>query len=462
MTAADARGFTARLGEWRGERHGLAGALAEAIREAVLDGRVPVGSPLPAERALAEALGVSRGTVVAGLARLREDGWVRTRHGGGSVVRLPARLTEGTTPWSRDHGIGVDLTDAVTAAPHDAYREALARAAERLPPLLVGSGLPTPGLPVLRELLAERYTRQGLATRPEQILITSGARAALTLLMDRFHDRRRAVAVENPTFHGALALLRARRARHLTVPVTAQGWDLDRLAEVMASGQAAMAYLVPDFHNPTGALMSREDRGRVLDLARRHEVTVVADETMRDLDLRPDAERRACPPLGGAGIVVVGSVGKMFWSGLRVGWIRAATAGQVRELQLNPLQTQLSPPPLEQLVAHELLQDAERVLAGRRALLRAQRDHLSALLTGSDEWTHTVPAGGLTLWLRLRRPSAEPLVRQAARLGLTLAPGPNFSADRTHARYLRLPFTPSADVLDRAVALLREAAAACP
>ncbi|WP_283139492.1 PLP-dependent aminotransferase family protein [Rhizohabitans arisaemae] len=455
---ADLRAFVASLGDWRNADRGLARSLAAAIRDAVVDGRLPVGTTLPAERTLAAALELSRGTVVAGLALLREDGWLRTRHGGGSVVLLPEHIVERTTPLSLDRwgdGRFLDMTVSVSSAPHHAYRRALERAAERLPPLLVDSGLPTSGLPVLRELLAERYTARGLPTRPEQILITSGARSALALVLERFHDRRRSVVVENPTFHGALALVRRRRARLVGVPVTGDGWDVDRLTAAMRAPDTGLAYLTPDFHNPTGALMGERDRARLLSLTRAGAVMLVTDETMRDLDLRPSPT----PPshLGGPGTLIIGSTAKVLWSGLRVGWIRAGSAGWVRELLLNPLQAQFSPPPLEQLIAHELLLDLERILDERRARLRAQRDRLADLLAGTDAWTYTVPPGGLTLWLRLRHVFAENLARRAGTHGLTLATGPYFSADRGLSRHLRLPFTASPELLDKAVAVLRTA-----
>ncbi|WP_433323318.1 PLP-dependent aminotransferase family protein [Spirillospora sp. CA-294931] len=439
--------FAARLGAWRGGEPPLGRALAGAVRDAVVDGRISVGAVLPSERALAGALGVSRGTVVAALALLRAEGWIHTRHGSGSVVRLPPHLTERTTPWSLDHGgAGLDLTRAVTAAPHEPYLRALRRAVERCATLLVDSGEADAGLPALRETIAARYTAGGLPTRPEQILVTSGARGALILLLDQLHDRRRPVVVENPTFPGALDLLRRRRARLATVPVTARGWDADRLAEVTGAG---LAYLMPDFHNPTGALMPAAVRARAARLAE----TVIVDETMRDLDLR--TPQRPIPYLPGSRVVSVGSASKLLWGGLRVGWIRAGAA-LVAELLRNPLQPQLSPPPLEQLVTADLLGDVEAVTAGRRAQLRAQRDHLAALLSGSDAWSFTVPPGGLAIWLRLHHATSADLVTRARARGLALTPGPVFSADRTLTRYLRVPFTATPDLLTRAVGLLRD------
>ncbi|WP_051865747.1 PLP-dependent aminotransferase family protein [Streptomyces griseus] len=449
-------GFAAALGAWRDRKGPLAHALSAAVRDAVVDGRLPAGTRLPSERELARTLRLSRGTVVTALTRLRDDGWLHTRHGSGSVVRLPARLTERTTPWSLDRGgadgADLDLTLAVTAAPHEAYLAALDRAAGRSAALLVDSGVATAGLPRLRELLAERYTRSGLSTRPEQILVTSGAQAALTLLVDHLHtDRRRPVAVESPTYPGALAVLRGRRTRLLPVPVSAaDGWDTAYLTAAVRRRNPQLAYLIPDFHNPTGAHMSAATRAEIARLP----LPVIADETMRDLDLRtpPGTE----PHLAGPAVIQVGSASKILWSGLRVGWIRTR-ADLVRELRHNPLQAQLSPPPLEQLIAAELLGGGlDAVLADRRERLRAQRDHLAGLLDGTG-WTYTVPGGGLALWLRLgATATATELADRAAGRGLALTPGPLFAADRaTLTHHLRLPFTATPDVLTRAVALLR-------
>ncbi|MFJ9820199.1 PLP-dependent aminotransferase family protein [Streptomyces sp. NPDC101151] len=454
-------GFGAALGAWRTRPGPLARSLATAVREAVLDGRLPAGTRLPSERELARTLHLSRGTVVTALSLLREDGWLATRHGSGSVVRLPARLTERTTPWSQDHGgapdADLDLTLAVTAAPHEAYRAALARAADRSAALLVDSGVTGAGLPRLRELLADRYTRAGLATRPDQILVTAGAQAALTLLLDHLHtDRRSPVAVENPTYPGALAVLRARRARLLPVPVTAaDGWDTDRLTDAVRRHSPRLAYVIPDFHNPAGAHMDRPTRRTIASLADRYGLTVLADETMRDLDLRtpPGTE----PHLTGARVIQIGSASKTLWSGLRVGWIRAS-ADLVRQLRLRPLQAQLSAPPLEQLIAAELLDGPlPNLLADRRDRLRAQRDHLAGLLAPTG-WTYTVPDGGLTMWLRLGEGNGSAdLAARAAAHGLAVTPGPHFAADRTTlTRHLRMPFTATEETLTRAVRLLRE------
>lgn len=440
------------LGPWRNPRAPLSAELARAVREAVLDGRIRAGSELPAERRLAAALGVSRGTVTAALGRLRDAGWVSTRHGSASTVQLPAATAERIAPLSAtgEAGPSVDLRRAVPAAPQELYLEATRRAIERAGPLLAEHGEPGPGIAELCAAIAARYSREGTATRPEQILVISGARAALTLLAAHF--RPRTAVVEIPTFFDALRVLRASGARLVGCGVTTDGWDLDQLQDAFAAARGHLAYLVPDFHNPTGALMPPHARRTVTQLAAKYQVTLVVDETMRDLDLRDQLD--PAPRMRGA--LLIGSTSKSIWGGLRIGWIRAP-ASLIRELQDHPLAGPLSSPPMQQLVAAELLADLEPVLRRRRQELRQQRDHLSNLLAGDERWHFTLPSGGLALWLRLTTVLADTVVERAGRNGMALAAGPRFAADATLSHHLRVPYTPPNHVLDHIAAVLDDA-----
>lgn len=444
------------LGTWRRADVALARGLADAVGDAVLDGRLRVGARLPAERRTAAVLGVSRGTVAAALAILRDEGWVETHHGSASTVRLPPEAAARVAPRSASGEDGtVDLRRAVPAAPHTAYQEALRRAAEQSGRILAESGETGPGLPELRSLIADRYTREGLATRPEQVLITSGARSALALLSA--HLRPRAATVEIPTYSSALAGFRAAGIRLVGCRATADGWDLDQLHDAFHATAGGLAYLVPDFQNPTGALMTIAVRRTVARLAERYGVTVVADETMRDLDLRETPSPLPRIPRS----VLVGSAAKTIWAGLRVGWIRATTA-LIGELARHPLCEPLSAAPTQQLVAAELLRDPAPVLHHRRAALRRQRDHLSELLGGDDRWRFTVPPGGLALWLRLATVRADVVAARARTSGLELSAGPSFAADGTLPYHLRLPFTPPIATLDRVAAVLDHACRVAP
>jgi DNA-binding transcriptional MocR family regulator len=436
---------------WRDLAPSAGEALAMAVRDAVLDGTIRVADKLPAERRLASQLGVSRGTVVAAFARLRAEGWLSTRHGSGSTVQIPAslRLRYEPLPASNADGL-IDLRRAMPAAPVDAYTAAARRALGRSPRLLLGDGEPGPGLPQLRDQVAARLTGQGLPTGPDQVLITAGARAAMTLLTA--YLRPNTAVVESPAFYGILAILRRPGRRIVPVAVTHDGWDAGQLAAAFGRASGGMAVLVPDFHNPTGALMDAPARAHVAALAARAGVTVVVNEVMRDLDLRePPAP---LPRIRGA--IVVGSLSKTVWAGLRIGWIRAP-ARLVRELLLHPFCQVCTPPPIEQLTACELLPGLDGLLRQRLRDLRSQRDHLAAALGHDRAWTFALPPGGLWLWLRLASMSGDALAARAAAAGLAVLPGSRFSADGTLASYLRVPFTAPPATLDRAATLLRAA-----
>ena len=439
--------------DWRTLAPSLSEALAAGIRDAVLDGQIRSTDRLPAERQLATELGVSRGTVAVAFARLRAEGWLSTRHGSGSTVRIRAALRLRYAPLSVDHADPImDLRHAQPAAPHDAYTAAIRDAAARSPRLLLEAGQPGPGLPVLRELIASRFTGQGLPTQPRQILVTAGARAAMTLLAAHF--RPRAAVVESPTYYGILAILRQPGRQLTPVTVTQHGWDADHLQAAFSRASGGVALLVPDFHNPTGALMGAETRKQVAALAASTGVTVIANEVIRDLDLRqPQAP---VPPIPGA--VTVGSMSKTVWGGLRIGWIRGP-ARLIRELQLNPLCAVCTPPPMEQLIASALLPRLDLLIRQRADELRIQRDHLAAALGGNAAWTFTPPSGGLWLWLRLSAISGDELATRAAATGLALLPGSRFSPDGTHRRWLRLPYTAPPETLDKAANLLHQAVA---
>ena len=298
--------------------------MATAIRLSIADGRNPVGSKFPSERALSSQLGISRGTLVRALTRLRVDGWVTTRHGSGSYVALPAAVRAREAPWTpaalSADGV-VDLTRAVTSAPHEAYLAAVDRARSSLPRLLVGSGLSDQGLPELRELIASRYTEEGAPTSPSQVIITSGARAGLELVLRSVHNVRRRIAVETPTFSGALALLRRASTRLVPIPVIDGEWT--QIPEAFRSSHADMAYVTPDYHNPTGSLMTAEARQHPGQLAESHGVTLCVDETQRELNL---SDQPTPAPLYGPGVVNLGSLSKSYWGGSRIGWIRCAAA----------------------------------------------------------------------------------------------------------------------------------------
>lgn len=148
------------LGQWQqpSSRTPLWRQLAQALRLLILDGRLALDTRLPGERELASALGISRTTTASALAQLREEGYLLSRHGSGSVVILPE--SKRVVPTRMAQPTALDLSAAsLPAGPeiHQAYQHALTA----MPPLLSGTGYDQQGLPALREAIAGRYTARG-------------------------------------------------------------------------------------------------------------------------------------------------------------------------------------------------------------------------------------------------------------------------------------------------------------
>jgi DNA-binding transcriptional MocR family regulator len=448
-----------QLGAWRT----AAGAgpayrqLADSLRLLILDGRLALDTRLAGERELAAVLGVSRTTVTAAFGLLREQGYLASHQGAGARTRLPTgpgrRAAESFFGTSAP-GV-LDLATAALPAGADVHR-AYAAALAALPAHLPGHGYEPLGLPVLRQVVAERYTRRGLPTGAEQILITHGAQHGLALMLRLLAGPGDRVVIDHPTYPNAIdAILRA-SCRPVPVALPPHGWDVDGLAAAFRQNAPRIAYLVADYHNPTGRWMSRTARSAIAQAAHRSGAVLVLDETLVDLwlDAPPPAEVEDDPAHA---VVRLGSTGKSFWGGLRIGWIRAdaQTIGALARVRAS---LDLGGPILEQLAAATLLADDEPALELRRSLLRDRRAHMLALVAERlPEWRVASPPGGLSLWAELPEPVSTALAATTERYGVRIAAGPRFGVEGAFERFVRLPYTLAQDDLTAAVDRLAQA-----
>jgi DNA-binding transcriptional MocR family regulator len=438
-------------------------ALAAAISALLLDGRVAEGHRLPSERALADALVLSRTTVASAYSVLVEQGLLDRRRGAGSYLRLPAGSRVGGPgarvyrPGAAAHDL-IDLSVANLTAPRELLGAAAAAVNGPLGEFVGSSGYQPYGLLRLRELVAARYRKRGVPTDAEQILITSGAQHALDLVLGWRLEAGDRVLAELPTYPGALDAIRAHQGRIVSVPLTpAAEWDVAAMINAMAQTGPRLAYLIPDFHNPTGMLASEPARVAVAEAARRSSTMLVVDESFVELDLRcdpavvapPEMDLGSLRPMAAIDhrVISLGSLSKPLWGGIRVGWIRAA-AETISQLAVIRARSDMSGSVIDQLVACQLLSDLDRIVAHRRTTLRASRDALFAGLAAElPDWRFTASAGGMSTWVELTAPVATGLSHQLEQRGVLLTPGSRFGSEGTMERFLRIPFSLQREVL---------------
>ncbi|MGC5168098.1 PLP-dependent aminotransferase family protein [Luteimicrobium sp. DT211] len=413
-----------------GARDPLHRRLAEALRDAVRESRVPPGAALPPSRELAATLGVSRWAVTEAYGELVAEGVLEARTGSGTRVagaRAPAERAapSGPAAWSPpprrrfDLAAGVpDLRQVPRAAWARAVRESLADA----PDVALGAADPS-GLADLRELLAGHLARARLARADAgDLVVTHGAADGLARLAHALRGAGHvAVAVEDPGWVRLHGVLRAAGLEPVPVPVDDGGLDVDLLASLRVGGAPVRAVLLTPAHQfPTGVALSPARREHVVAWARDADGLVVEDDY--DAEFRYD--RRAFAALQGLApdrVALLGSLSKTVSPALGLGWLVVPPAWRER---LSPDPS--APSTVDQLAFARLLASGayDRHLRAARQRYRRRR---AALLGALDAHLPGLPVSGLAAGMHVllglpAGTSADDVAAAAARREVTVAP----------------------------------------
>jgi len=375
---------------------GLTGWLADAIRAAVMDGRLPAGAPLPATRLLAGDLGVSRGVIVEAYQRLADEGLVSARPGAGTRVLGAARPAPGDAgppppgpllvpPHWRER-TEIDLSPGVpdlSGFPRAAWLRAERLVLERASVADLGYGDPR-GTESLRTELAGWLARtRGLRAAPGDIIVVTGVAQALALLARVLRARGLGeIAVEDPGSRGARDDLAYWGLRPVPVPVDEHGLRVGELAR----GRARAVLLTPAHQFPTGVVLAPRRRRDLLDWAAGADGLIVED----DYDAEYRYDRAPVPALHASApglVAYAGSTSKTLAPGMRLGWL-IPPARLRADLVEAKYASDLGSPALPQLVLARLIASGEleqhirlvrkRQRGRRDALLGALRAHLPA------------------------------------------------------------------------------------
>ncbi len=445
------------LGDWSDAGRLLPDALAAALIDLIDAGFVPAGSALPAQRDCAATLGVSRATVVAAYSALEARGYLVSTQGSGSRVRSgssrSAALVEGRLfSFTRSGADVIDLsTGALPASP--VTREVLSTALdEELGPYLDTDGYFPAGLPVLRQAIAEHLTRDGIPTQPQEVLVTSGAQQATYLALRSILQAGDLALIEDPSYRGGIEALRTIGARIEGIPTSSGGPDLDLLQRALTRGPAAL-YCQTSIHNPTGQTMPASARHTLAELVSRHRTTTIEDCCSYDLTLAGPPARTLATLVDPDLLISLGTLSKLFWGGLRVGWIRASQDRIRHLLEIRKVED-LATSVVDQLHAVMLLRRAREAREQRREMLANHlRTTEDAVRQHFPDWSWRPVRGGSGLWVDTGV-DALALAETAKRLKVKLVPGPSFSPYDGHRSMLRLPIWHEPELLHQALSLL--------
>jgi DNA-binding transcriptional MocR family regulator len=439
--------------------------LADRLRELIHAGDIPAGVRLPSERAIASVLGVSRTTVVTALDILRSEGLLVSRQGAGTHVSMAGVHREargdsrlftfvGSPEAHAPPPGGIDLRSAALPGLPLVVDAIAGLDAQDLTDLVASHGYVPGGLPELRQAISTYFDDLGLATAPEQILVTSGAQQALRLVSTVLLEPGGLVVVEEPTFRGAIETLRAAGARLVPVPSGSDGMDLDALHDVVGRVKPALIFVQTTGNNPTGAVMPESGRARLARIASASGTPVVEDAAVCDALI--DGEQASPLAHYGADVVTIGSASKSFWGGLRVGWLRA-DPNLIHHLAVVKGAEDLGTSLVAQVLTARLLPRVDVARKERRHILGEARSVLlRSLAERLPEWTPCRPHAGGSLWVRIPRPGATGFAQQAERRGVSVLPGPTFSCRDALDDHLRISFAATTESIVQGVERLAE------
>ena len=372
-----------------------------------------------------------------------------------SVIREILKVTE--RPGIISLAGGLPSPDSF---PVEAMREATARVLRDNPSEALQYAA-SEGFAPLREWVAAQMAEQGLQVDPTQVLITTGSQQGLDLVGKVLVDPGSTVAVEAPTYLGALQAFAPYEPGIVTVDCDDDG---PLPAGLSAAAGARFLYVLPNFQNPSGRCIGETRRTALVDAARAARLPIVEDNPYGDLwfDAAPP------PPLAARwaeGTVYLGSFSKVLAPGLRLGYVIAPKALCPKLLQAKQA-ADLHTPGFNQRVVHEVIRDGflRSHVPTIRARYKAQRDAMRAALEthlpAGCRWT--VPSGGMFFWLELPDDvDAVALLPSAVELGMAYVPGAAFFASDPKPNTLRLSFVTVAPAqIERGVMLLAQALAA--
>lgn len=439
--------------------------LANELIRSLKEGKIKPGERMPGVRQQAQKRGLSIATVLSAYRQLEDSGWLESRSRSGYYVR-PRKTLDVPPPRILVTNMrpalvtGQDMVlQLIKAAnnPNIIQLGAAVPAAEYLPTRAIERALIgaarfnreraanyefSPGASELRQQLAKRMAEAGSHVHPDNLVITNGCQEAITLALRAVTQPGDVVAIESPSFYGLLQVIESLGLEAVEIPATPQtGLSLEALELALSRWPIKACVLIPSFSNPLGCSMPLENRQRLVAMAKAKKLVIIEDDIYGDLAFN----HKRAPLLQGldpdADVILCSSVSKTLSPGLRLGWI--APGKYQEKVEYMKYVLNLATPTLAQLAVANLMESG----VYERHLRKVRGEYAQAVARMSEAVLHYFPAGtkisqpqgGFVIWLELPGDiDSFELAKRSLTLGISIAPGPIFSASQKFRSFIRL------------------------
>ncbi|HTI14992.1 MAG TPA: PLP-dependent aminotransferase family protein [Dictyobacter sp.] len=450
--------------------------ISQRLREAILTGELAEGTRLPAERTLAQELGVNRTTIMNAYNDLSADGLIEGHVGRGTLVKRNDRIQhdqyidQDVPSWL----VGLTAGEETILGPEERVLNEIASLSERPGVISLAQGTPDPellpgallqsiintspveahrhalgycpveGMQSLRRHISRYMRQRGVTANIQNILILSGSTQGLGLIGRFLLNPGDEVVVEVPTYQGAIQTFRALGAKIIGIPTDNEGIRVDILEAILNRRQPRFIYTLPTFQNPTGIVMSANRKRRLLQLARRYNIPILEDDPYSEIYFEGNMPQPLKALDTQNDVLYLSTYSKILAPGLRVAWLVAPEPvidlltrhKQIFDLNTNAIGQWL----INELYQRDLL---EPHLATIRETYQRKRDLMQQAI--ADYWPAGVrvnhPSGGMHLWCRLPGDMrAHTLLREAIQEQVTFVTGEPFHVDGGGHHTIRLSF----------------------
>lgn len=304
---------------------------------------------------------------------------------------------------------------------------------------------PTPGLPLLREQIAEYLSNKWKKLiRSNQVLITTGSQQALDLVGKAFLDKSDQILVENPTYLAAILAFNGYEVNYRALQLNENGINPQELQDELSNNEFKFAYFIPTFQNPTGITWSLEIRNKVLNIANKNNLLIIEDDPYGELYFEKAPPPNLTQLDKTNSIIYLGTFSKTFCPGLRVGYL-VADEKVVEKLSLIKQAMDLHSPSLSQALVAEYLKNQTvyqtqmekiRDFYGKKA--QFMMSEMKKQFTNIAEWTS--PKGGLFTWMTIPTIDSRTFYQKVVKAGVSFMPGYPFYANQPDYTTIRLTF----------------------
>ncbi len=452
--------------------------IVKYISEKIAAGDWVIGSRLPSQRAMAEAFGVNRSTIVSAMEELISYGILESDFGGGTKVASNTWSLRMSQPpdWNKyiaSGPFGANLSTIQTInkmefepgyvrigtgelSPELYPGKMVSRIFQRMPERILNLGyLGVLGLPELGHALAPWLKKnQGIDVDPSNIMIASGSLQGLQLVSVCMLKRGSNVYTEAPSYLKSLQVFQSAGMHLHGIPLDEEGMQYWNIKD---ASNDALLYTIPTYHNPTGTVMSEKRRKEIMGFCQKERMPILEDDAYGQLwfEEKPPASLKSRDKTGS--VIYMGTISKTMAPGLRIGWVVGPEA-VVYRLGDVKMQTDYGASSVSQWMMTELIEsgDYDIYLDWLRKELRARRDNALAALERyfKDLATWNKPSGGFYIWLRFnKRMPMDKIFNEALKAGILLNPGNVYDYAENHAIRLSYAYA-DPDDLTRALETL--------